>query len=86
MTGIVTAPRPNPRMTIQRASSHSLVCTPAKANGTVAAVATMKPMTTMGRAPYLSMLLPATVRDKMLPMPCGTRMIPAARAVVPRTS
>jgi hypothetical protein len=73
-------------MTIQAASSHALVCGPARANGTVATATTTKPATAMAREPNRSMLLPATVRDKTLPTPCGTSMTPAASAVVPRTS
>ena len=69
-----------------RASSHELVCGPAKANGTVEAATMTQPMRTMRREPYLSMLLPATVRDKRVPMPCGTSRIPAVSAVAPRTS
>ena len=73
-------------MIIQRASSHELVCGPAKAKGTVAAATMRQPARTMRREPNLSMLLPATVRDKTAPMPCGTSVIPAVSAVVPRTS
>ncbi len=86
MTGMVTQPRPNPRASIHAASDHSLVCGPARANGTVEAATTANPARAMTREPNRSMLLPATVRDSREPMPCGTSMTPAARAVVPRTS
>ncbi len=83
---MVTAPSPKPRMTIHSASSQALVCGPAMANGTVAATTTAKPTSAMAREPNRSILLPAIVRDRRVPMPCGTSMTPAASAVVPRTS
>ena len=49
ITGMVTAPRPKPRTTRQSASSHALVCGPARAKGTVAAATMAKPATATGR-------------------------------------
>ena len=60
---MVTAPRPKPRTTRQRASSQSFVCGPAKAKGTVAAATMAKPATATRRAPTVSVSRPARPRD-----------------------
>ena len=86
ITGIVTAPRPKPRMTRQSASSHAEVCGPARAKGTVEAATMRKPATATGRAPILSVSRPARPRESKAPTPCGTSMMPAVRGETPRTS
>jgi hypothetical protein len=86
ITGMVTAPRPKPRMTSQSASSHAEVYGPARAKGTVEAATMKKPAAAIGRAPILSVSRPARPRESMAPTPCGTSMMPAVSGEAPRTS